>query len=168
MTTLERRLRAEWDLLIAMVQCNPGRLSHAAASDLSFTVTLSQPTSAGSTLHDIRVVYPVHFPAVPMELYLRSPVLHPNVHPHTGFVCLWERHRVSNTIEHALHKVSAMLAGRLYNANAPHVMQPEALASMQAGGPSSSDSDPLLQGVAYQAPWLQEREEPRGRTGRLT
>lgn len=75
------------------------------------------------------------------------PVVHPNIHPDTGFVCLWDRHRVSNTVEHALHKLAAMLAGELQNTTPMHVMQPGALGSSTRYSPSM----PLL-GVVHDTP----------------
>ena len=172
MTTLERRLSAEWALLLALVERNPDRLHRPTAHDTSFFVTLSGLTvslpheSAGPPLssHDIRIDYPVHFPAVPMELYLHTPVLHPNVHPQTGFVCLWDRHRVSNTVEHALHKTVGMLNGSLYNPSAPHVMQPGALPLL----PQSPAPGCLLVGVEYTQPWLDAMPPSAGRKSRLS
>ncbi len=96
-------------------------------------------------MHAVRLEFPVHFPAVPLEMFLEVPVVHPNIHPETGFVCLWERHRVSHTVEHAMHRLVAMLAGELQNAEAPHVMQPEALLRRHR-----SAAMPLL-GVEYEA-----------------
>ncbi len=134
----ERRVRAEWGLLEQMAGLNPTRLAGLRWVDSAFALTLRETPALragcgssgfGGVLdeHRVRVAYPRFFPAVPLELYLGEPVLHPNVHPVTGFVCLWDRHRVSNTVEHALHKTVAMLGWRLLNAEAHHVMQPEAL-----------------------------------------
>ncbi len=177
MTMLERRLRAEWNLLLALVERNPTRLDQLHACDTALLVTLHGPPVASAdqsaarqiSSHDIRIEYPVHFPAVPMELYLRSPVLHPNVHPQTGFVCLWNRHRVSNTVEHALHKTVAMLSGRLYNSNAPHVMQPQALAHMPPFPPPlSAPADDLLMGVECPQTWFESAPAIPGRKSRLS
>ena len=176
---LERRLTAEWNLLLALVQKNPGRLQHPTACDTTFFITLhpvsAETTNGGATpwlpSHDIRIEYPVHFPAVPMELYLSTPVLHPNVHPQTGFVCLWDRHRVSNTVEHALHKTVAMLAGRLYNPEPLHVMQPLALsrlAQLSSEPPPQHEDGSSLQGVDYAAPWLDHLHSTPGRRIRLS
>lgn len=95
-----------------------------------------------------------------MELTLCTPVFHPNVHPETGFVCLWDRHRVSNTVEHALHKLVAMLSGGLFNADAPHVMQPEALPCVR------TEAMPL-QGVAYEPVLTAVAQGDRTRRRRL-
>lgn len=135
MTGSERRLQAEWDLLQGLAQLNPGRLTDISAEDKLFRVTLREaPARLARAVHDepmtvhrLRVLYPSYFPAVPLELYVDAAFQHPNVHPETGFVCLWERHRAENTVEHAMHKVVAMMDGRLYNREALHIMQPEAL-----------------------------------------
>ena len=160
----QRRLRAEWDLLNRLALLNPKRLTGLEADDVTFRATLGVPRlSSGFSVavprwekeslerpaHAFRVSYPVHFPAVPMELFLETPVFHPNIHPETGFVCLWERHRVSNTVEHAVHKLLAMLEGRLYNADAVHVMQPDALIALRSSGSRAQDTS--LVGVMHDA-----------------
>ena len=154
MTILERRLAAEWELLLQLADRNPGRLSSLQADGAVLSLRLHGPTAMPAdaathpglvSIHAIRIEFPVHFPAVPMELFLETPVFHPNIHPETGFVCLWDRHRVSNTVEHALHKTVAMLAGELRNTNSIHVMQPEAL-----DHPVRTQPMPLL-GVNYDA-----------------
>lgn len=145
-------MAAEWLLLQDLATANPGRLTGLHRKSAAFQLRLHGPAALsipkqqyGSRLsvHDLRIEFPVHFPAVPMEMYLRVPVFHPNVHPETGFACLWDRHRVSNSVEQALHKLVAMLAGTLCNADAPHVMQPEAL-------PCVSTEAMPLRGVAYE------------------
>ena len=136
-TTLERRLASEWALLHRLAECNPDRLTNLSAEDLSFTMRLRETPAlalAGEgrpdavlTDHTLRLEFPRFFPTAPMELFLHTPVQHPNIHPRSGFVCLWERHRVSHTTEHALLKLAAMLGWRLANPAALHVMQPDAL-----------------------------------------
>jgi ubiquitin-protein ligase len=134
-TNFERRLQAEWELLQTLAQLNPDRLTGVSTEDRLFRFTLRETParlahSANDnpvTVHHLRVLYPSYFPAVPLEVYVDDAFWHPNVHPETGFVCVWERHRIDYTVEHAIHKVVAMMAGRLYNREAIHVMQPEAL-----------------------------------------
>ena len=133
-TPFERRLREEWVLLAELAARNPERLTDMAADDTTFWVTL-RATPARSLegelvidRHRLRLEYPRFFPALPLELYLETPVFHPNVHPLTGFVCLWDRHRTSHTVEHALHKTAAMLGWKLLNGEPRHTMQPAALA----------------------------------------
>ena len=133
-----RRFCSEAELLHALAAQNPGRITDIAAEDGTLALVLHGPAAqlVGAApqcpvaRHDLRIHFPVHFPAVPMEMFLAKAAVHPNIHPETGFVCLWDRHRVSNTVEHAMHKLVAMLAGGLHNAAPQHVMQPDALAAL--------------------------------------
>ena len=152
MTILDRRLASEWELLLNLADRNPARINSMRLDGATLSLHLHGPAAAPAcpnerasliSTHAIRVEFPVHFPAVPMEMFLAIPVFHPNVHPETGFVCLWDRHRVSNTIEHALHKTVAMLCGELRNPLPLHVMQPAA-----EKHPVRTDAMPLL-GVIY-------------------
>ena len=133
-TPFERRLREEWALLAELAAHNPDRLTDLAADDTTFWVTLHATPALsleGESIldqHRLRLDYPRFFPALPLELSLETPVFHPNVHALTGFVCLWDRHRTSNTVEHALHKTVAMLGWKLLNSEPRHTMQPAALA----------------------------------------
>ncbi len=157
--SFERRLRAEWELLQALAALNPDRLGQLEADDTTFRALLShvrtkgvpgwESDGDGVTAHAFSLQFPVHFPAVPMEMFLRKPVRHPNVHPETGFVCLWDRHRVTNTVEHAVHKLAAMLDGTLFNADAVHVMQPDALVEYRARLETAVATP--LRGAAYEA-----------------
>lgn len=134
-TGTERRLQAEWELLLQLAQLNPGRLTEISSEDHTFRFTLQNTPARLSDLldgeatsdHKIRVKYPTFFPSTPLELYVDRTFFHPNVHPKTGFVCLWALHRIEHTIEHALHRLVAMMSGRLYNLEAMHMMQPEAI-----------------------------------------
>ena len=165
-TLFERRLRSEWATLQELAHLNPGRLTGLLTEDMAFSFLLhgpSVPTADGTSVQDrhaIRVEFPVHFPAAPMELYLRHPVQHPNIHPETGFVCLWEQHRVSYTIEHALHRTAAMLAGQLYNPDALHVMQPGAAAYFPR---AAADASAGLHGIDHSAYAPPVSCEPRRR-----
>jgi hypothetical protein len=122
-------------MLHTLAKLNPGRLVAIAAEDLTFHLTLhgtpvrlaAKPDLEIISSHTLRVVYPAYFPAAPMDVYTERPFYHPNVHPETGFICVWATHRVEHTIEHALHKVISMMSGRLYNREAMHRMQPQAL-----------------------------------------
>lgn len=141
MSQLERRLRNEWDLLQRLAAANPLRLTDLAAEDLIFRFRLRgapavalEDMAATVSVHAVRVQFPRFFPAVPMELFLDKPVLHPNIHPQSGFVCLWEKHRVGHTVATAVHKTIAMLGWRLWNSAPIHVMQPLALEAIRSGG----------------------------------
>ena len=159
MTNFERRLQAEWELLQRLAELNPNRLTDLSVEDRLFRLTLRETSARLAraihdvpvTVHHLRVIYPTYFPAVPLEVYVDNAFRHPNVHPETGFVCIWERHRVDHSVEHAVHKVVAMVGGRLYNREALHVMQPEALDWMERendGGLASDRVKPLI-GVAH-------------------
>ena len=166
MTALfERRVASEWQLLRQLADENPGRIAAMRNDGAVFRFELHGPATdpADAAMHpglvntlSIHVEFPVHFPAVTMEMFLAVPVFHPNVHPETGFVCLWDRHRVSNTVEHALHRIVAMLAGTLRNTEPLHVMQPRAVEGKVQTRPMP------LQGVRYELPVA-----PSGRRRRL-
>ena len=153
MTGTERRLQAEWDLLQQLAQLNPGRLTGISCEDRTFRFTLREapvrlagsPNGEHVSIHDVRAAYPSFFPSAPLELYVGRAFFHPNVHPETGFVCVWAQHRLEHTIEHALHKLVAMMSGRLYNLEAMHRMQPEALNAML---PNDAEWKPLT-GIAH-------------------
>lgn len=153
-TPFERRLGAEWDLLCALAARNPGRLDGLGAEDSALCACL-QGTPArmldGSVRqeHRVRLEYPRFFPSVPLELYLETPVLHPNVHPETGFVCLWDRHQAANTAEDAVHRTVAMLGWKLFNLSPDHTMQPAAaaLATAQGDGLRAELAAPPLLGI---------------------
>lgn len=140
MIGIERRLQAEWDLLQQLAQLNPERLVDISSEDRTFRLILldtparllGSPNGELISSHNVRATYPAFFPSTPLELYVDQAFFHPNVHPITGFVCVWDRHRIENTIEAALHKLVAMMSGRLYNREASHVMQPEAFSPMSA------------------------------------
>lgn len=130
-TPFARRLEAEWVLLRALAARNPARLAELAAEDTTLRVTLRGtparlPGGGFASEHRLRLVYPRFFPALPLELYLDTPVFHPNVHPETGFVCLWDRHQAAHTAEDAVHKTAAMLGWRLFNFRPEHTMQLDA------------------------------------------
>ena len=173
-TPFERRLSAEWDLLSNLAALNPRRLTDLVAEDTTFFVTLNRTPALslgkeGAVLceHRLRIAFPRYFPSLPLELSIETPVFHPNVHPVTGFVCLWDRHRVSNTVEHALHKTAAILGWKLMNFDPRHTMQPDTLI-LSAGERAvlaNKLSASLLQGVAVEGA---EPERPSaGRRMRL-
>lgn len=152
-TAAERRLQAEWELLQQLAQLNPGRLTEISSEDHSFRFTLrntptqlsDSPDGEAASNHNVRVKYPTFFPSTPLELYVDRAFFHPNVHPKTGFVCLWDLHRIEHTIEHALHKLVAMMSRRLYNLEAMHMMQPEAIHGIDQDG---FEIHPLI-GIAH-------------------
>jgi ubiquitin-protein ligase len=160
-STWERRIQTEWRLLQEMAQLNPDRISDFSARDATFYISLRHtpspvlgafdgahtPRFDRVTEHRIRVEYPAFFPSLPMEVYLKTPVAHPNIHPESGFICLWQKHLVSNSIEHVLHKTAAMLGWALKSDDATHVMQPKAFAYARLHGSEvemTLHADPLV------------------------
>lgn len=148
----ERRLLAEWDLLQSLAHLNPGRIGDLAVEGEVFSCALHKTpalrvgTKDIVTSHRLKIMFPLYYPSVPLELYLHDPVVHPNVHPRTGFLCLWDNHQISNNVEHALHKTVAMLSRRLENRDPVHVMQPDL--SMLSGADYPAPAEPLL-GIAH-------------------
>lgn len=161
-----RRMRHEWTLLQDLVSLNPGRLAESSATDFTFFTTLMNtpalpplPATLPVTTHRLRISFPRYFPTLPMELYLEQPMRHPNIHPVTGFICLWDKHRVSYTVEHALHRTVAILGWRLLNSDPRHIMQPyipapESLAALHAEA---------LQGIEHPASFFDLPAGPRRR-----
>jgi ubiquitin-protein ligase len=131
----QRRIENEWDLLQQLAQANPALLSAIQRHQDDFLLKLSQTTAPvqveGSielrTEHDVRLSFPRFFPTMPIEAYVTPPVFHPNVHPDTGFVCLWGRFSLHDTVVEALCQLQRVLTFTLFSESADHVMQPEAL-----------------------------------------
>ena len=118
-------------MLADLASRNPQRLCALYAEDTTLHVTLRGTparllTGDVADSHPLRLEYPRYFPSQPLELYLDRPVLHPNVHPETGFVCLWDKHRAAHTAEDALHKTVAILGWKLFDMRPEHTMQPAA------------------------------------------
>ena len=124
--TRERRIRNEAALLREMATLNRERLRIVALTEDEFRMTLHTPAN-GAEVHSLKLVFAPYFPAVPIEAYLDVPVRHPNVHPVTGFICLWDRHSTGDTVIEALRQTQRVLSGELRNAEADHLMQPESL-----------------------------------------
>jgi hypothetical protein len=77
--------------------------------------------------HELRFVFARFFPAVPIEAYLTRSAFHPNVHPTTGFVCLWNRFSKADTVVEALCQLQRILTYSVFSHSPDDVMQPEAL-----------------------------------------
>jgi hypothetical protein len=134
-----RRVEQEWLLLGSLATHNPdilevhGRQEHP--DGLVFEVTLHRTASVvlepgGCSLredHRAAIHLRPFFPSVPVEVSLARPVFHPNVHPGTGFVCLWGHFSSGYTIMEALVQLQRVLTWQLWNRQSVHLMQPEAL-----------------------------------------
>lgn len=131
-----RRLDNEWAFLARLVEHNPGvleavkRESQPDADSFHAVLHRTEGLSLGRailTTHAVVFRYPEYYPSVPIEAFLAVPVFHPNVHPETGFVCLWSRHSAGDTILEAVRQLQRVITWELKNSDAEHVMQPEAL-----------------------------------------
>ena len=144
-TTRQRRIENEWLLLEAQQKANPSRLRLtpllAPTPDSNALEVLGLPALAAvpidpahpdvHSVHTLRIELPRYYPSMPAEVYLDTPVFHPNVHPDTGFVCLWATHRITTSLEQTLAQLQRVLSWQLVNTSPDHVMQPAALAWYQ-------------------------------------
>ena len=117
--------------------CNSGKSkAHKRDSWRIFNFFLRQTSSLTGTLpnfetvdsHAVTLHFPKFFPSVPIEASLAHPVFHPNVHPETGFVCLWNRFSPGDTVMEAISQLQQVITWKLVNQETDHLMQPEALA----------------------------------------
>jgi ubiquitin-protein ligase len=135
-----RRLENEWALLRRLVAHNGGILEgvrrevqpegdvfHVILHRTSALALEQPPSLMAVASHTVSFRYPAYYPSVPIEAFLATPVFHPNVHPENGFVCLWSRSSVGDTILEAAGQLQRIITWQLWNDRAEHVMQPEAL-----------------------------------------
>jgi hypothetical protein len=139
-STYERRVEQEWRLLHCLASVNSrlleieGRRTEDRNEAFQFIVLQTGALVGDAkqlqvrTTHAIVVSFPSFFPSVPLELTLSSPVFHPNVHPESGFVCLWERFSIRDTVVHAIAQLQRVITWQLFNESPDHLMQPGALA----------------------------------------
>jgi ubiquitin-protein ligase len=144
LTSHQRRLSFEQGCLQILMAEYPDKVHEISCiDDRKFLVSVSgmhalsgKPGEDWQTYvvesHVITISFPRYYPAVPSEVFLEKPIFHPNVDPVNGFVCLWDNHRVTNTVRTALAKLASVLAWRLVNTTVPHIMQPDALAWYQS------------------------------------
>jgi ubiquitin-protein ligase len=144
MTTLySRRVQQEWRLLQTLASQNHSVLElldrkQERACDL-FRVIVRQTcglVKCASGLHSLEThtavfQFPEFFPSVPIEARLIAPVFHPNVHPQSGFVCLWNRSSAADTIMEAVTRLQQVITWELMNEDQQHVLQPESIAWYQ-------------------------------------
>ena len=139
MTTVrERRVEQEWAILDALAAANPGVVERGARrtepdADV-FAITLHDTPGlvlvdglpALTHRHDAVIYFRQWFPSVPIEVSVARPVVHPNVHPETGFVCLWGRFSPGDTVIEAVAQLQRVITWQRWNDLAVHVMQPDA------------------------------------------
>ena len=146
----ERRVAQEWKLLLALAAENPELLQDCVREDqLDGTVfrfrllqTQALVEEAGQLQildqHEVTLCFPRFFPSVPIEASLARPVFHPNVHPETGFVCLWSRFSSGDTVIEAVRQLQKVISWELHNEEPDHVMQPKALEIHTGENPCTS------------------------------
>lgn len=130
-----QRIENEWAILNQMAVASPGRLTIQKRSSDEFVLLLLEtaaPLCRNGEIelvceHQVRFSFARFFPAVPIEAYLARPVFHPNIHPTTGFVCLWSRFSQADTVVEALCRLQRILTYSVFSDSPDDVMQPEAL-----------------------------------------
>jgi ubiquitin-protein ligase len=127
-------MQSEWLLLRKLAEANPEIISSidrtADAFYVHFSDTPGWITNADSPVvmreHWIEYLFPRYYPSLPPEAYCRRPAFHPNVHPETGFVCLWVDYLSKRSIVDAVVTTRAVLSHQAMNLDAQHCMQPGA------------------------------------------
>lgn len=131
MNLRSRRMDAEWELLEVLASANPRVLAQIKRCENEFCVELREtPAWMGSDEkrwivqdHAVRYVFPRYYPALPLEGYVAWPVVHPNIDPVNGFVCLWKSYRTAQTIVDAVMITRAVLSWSAVNDEPEHRMQ---------------------------------------------
>ena len=149
-----RRIEQEWQLLQLLSKENSELLRDCTRSaDIDhqlfrFQLRKSQALVGDSGVlqiqdtHWVTVSFPRFFPAVPLEVSVARPVFHPNVHSETGFVCLWNRFSMADTVLEAVAQLQRVISWSLFNEEPDHLMQPQSLEWYR--DPGRSISLPLL------------------------
>ena len=161
-----QRIENEWTLLQRMAEANPASLELKDRGADEFLLELrGTPAPVNNSYgplrfcreHKLRFSFARFFPTMPIEAYLVQPVFHPNVHPVSGFVCLWGRSSVADTVIEALCQLQSVLRYAVLNDSSEHVMQPEALA--WACDPARGVSLPLVcTPLSKPSAWESERD----------
>lgn len=135
----ERRIENEWRLLCECAKHNAGSLevcgrSHNVEVERFHLVLKHTPALIGTppalqimARHEVTLQMPEFFPAVPLQAFLTAPVFHPNVHPVTGFVCLWDRTSIGDNVIDAVRRLQSVISWHLFNPSSDHLMQPDAI-----------------------------------------
>jgi hypothetical protein len=160
-----QRIENEWTLLQRMAEANPASLVLKDRGADEFLLELRGTPAPVSNCdppgfcrdHTLRFSFARFFPTMPIEAYLIHPVFHPNIHPVSGFVCLWGRSSVADTVIEALCQLQSVMTYAVFNDSSEHVMQPEALA--WARDPARGVSLPLIcTPLSKPSKWNSERD----------
>ena len=135
----ERRIFNEWSLLEQTGRANQGTLEllgrrqvpeedvfRLAVHETS-AIVRNRENSNLVCSHVAEVHFTRFFPSVPIEVNLQIPVLHPNVDPENGFVCLWHKFGPADTVIDALHRLQKIISWNWVNFERVHVLQPAAV-----------------------------------------
>ena len=140
LTLHQRRVANERDLLDRAAALNPAILRvtdsviHTDSSrfDLELLASPALIRQDGALVvastHAAQLRLPRFFPAVPIEVYLKRAVFHPNVDPDNGFVCLWRQFSPDDTCFDAIRRLRQIMAWKMMNPDPLEVIQPEAIA----------------------------------------
>jgi hypothetical protein len=131
-----QRIENEWTILGQMAAANSPRLEVKIRCQDEFLLVLHETPAPIvqdgeiklASEHELRISFARFFPAVPLEVYLTRPVFHPNVHPVTGFVCLWGSFSQTDTVVEGFCRLQPILTYSVFSDSLDDVMQPEALA----------------------------------------
>jgi hypothetical protein len=131
MSLRNRRMDVEWSLLEKLAETNPCVLGQIERTEKEFFLQLREtPAWTGAEglhwivrEHAMRYVFPRYYPALPIEGYVALPVIHPNVDPVNGLVCLWRSFSATQTIVDAVVITRAVLSWSAVNSELEHCMQ---------------------------------------------
>lgn len=135
MNLRSRRIANEVALARAIEAANESFVQIVAVSDDEMTLTLRGVAGLVRVddqvlkriEHTVNFRFPRYFPSMPIEAFLEVPLVHPNIDPENGFVCLWREADPSRTVWDAIHVLRAVISFRCRNEDPRHLMQPEAL-----------------------------------------
>ncbi len=160
-----QRIDNEWAILQQMAGANPGGIDIRERHPDEFLLALKHspaPICRDGRIelvqeHELRFAFARFFPAVPIEAYLTCPVFHPNIHPTTGFVCLWSRFSKADTVVEAICQLQRILTYSVFSDSPDDVMQPEALS--WAMNPNRGITLPLsCTSLTKPAGWPEEKD----------
>jgi ubiquitin-protein ligase len=131
MNLRSRRMEEEWQLLEKLAHANPRVLASITRLPDEFHVGLNESPAYVPRAHErriehehvVRYVYPRYYPTLPLEGYFVRPIVHINVDPVTGFVCLWARYHPAQTIVDAILTTRTVMTWKTANRDPAHTMQ---------------------------------------------
>jgi ubiquitin-protein ligase len=134
----DRRMETEWQLLQTLAGANPATFSAVTRSQDEFHIVMrdspawvkSKMRPLIETEHALRYVYHRYYPTLPLEGYFLRPILHVNVDPVTGFACLWQDYRPTQTIVDAVLITRAIMSCKVANWDPAHRMQQDAVVQL--------------------------------------